>query len=126
MLQKHLPQAKVVKAFNVIASFQLLSDVKKKGTKGRRALPIAGDDTEAKKVVRDLIDEFGYDVVDLGPLPQSKFSQTGALSPSLSPSLSDFPFPFSFSFSPSFFPFALRSSNSSSSLFFLFVLFSYL
>jgi predicted dinucleotide-binding enzyme len=31
-------------------------------------LPIAGNDADAKRVVSQLIDEFGFDVVDAGPL----------------------------------------------------------
>ena len=41
------------------------------GTPGRRALAIAGDDDAAKKVVTELLDSFGYDVVDAGPLAES-------------------------------------------------------
>jgi len=33
---------------------------------------IAGDDTEAKKLVADLLDQFGFDVVDAGPLVEGK------------------------------------------------------
>ena len=36
----------------------------------RRALPIAGDDRDAKDVVTSLIDEIEYDVVDVGPLAE--------------------------------------------------------
>ena len=41
------------------------------GTPNRRALAIAGDDAEAKGAVAHLIDRFGFDVVDLGPLSES-------------------------------------------------------
>ena len=37
---------------------------------GSRAHPIAGDDTAAKKVVADLLDQVGFDVVDAGPLAE--------------------------------------------------------
>jgi len=75
LLQQHIPQAKVVKAFNVIAYFQL-PDGLKRGAKNRRALPIAGNDFAAKQVVAALIDEFGFDVVDLGPLSMGRYFQT--------------------------------------------------
>ena len=35
-------------------------------------MPIAGDDAEAKRVVADLIEQFGFDVVDVGPLSEGR------------------------------------------------------
>ena len=40
------------------------------GADDRSALAIAGDDAEAKEVVRVALDEIGYDTVDLGPLAE--------------------------------------------------------
>ena len=71
MLQAHLPQSQVVKAFNHIRSSHLLEHGQPSGTAGRRALAIAGDDADAKATVARLIDEFGFDVVDVGPLAES-------------------------------------------------------
>jgi predicted dinucleotide-binding enzyme len=71
LLQRHLPQSKVVKAFNHIYAADLTTDGQPSGTPNRRALAIAGDDPEANRVVTDLIDRFGFDVVDLGPLRDS-------------------------------------------------------
>jgi predicted dinucleotide-binding enzyme len=68
LLAAHLPASHVVKAFNAIQFSELASQGQEAGTPGRRALPIAGDDEAAKAVVTALIDEFGYDVVDAGPL----------------------------------------------------------
>lgn len=68
LLQAHLPQSKVVKAFNHIYAAELTSDGRPAGTKDRRALVIAGDDAEAKRAVTRLLDEFGFDTVDAGPL----------------------------------------------------------
>lgn len=70
LLAAHLPESRVVKAFNHIRSTELAVDGRPAGTPGRRALVIAGDDAEAKAVVTDLLDSFGYDVVDAGPLAQ--------------------------------------------------------
>lgn len=70
LLQAHLPRSKVVKAFNVIYFEHLREQGQPAGSKNRRALPIAGDDAEAKKVVAGLIDAFGFDVVDVGPLSE--------------------------------------------------------
>jgi len=68
LLQRHLPESRIVKAFNHIYAAELTTHGQPKGTPNRRALIVAGDDSSAKKVVSDLIDQFGFDVVDMGPL----------------------------------------------------------
>jgi predicted dinucleotide-binding enzyme len=70
LLQTHLPDAKVVKAFNHIVAAEIVSDGSEPGTPNRRALAIAGDDEAAKATVAELLDEFGFDVVDAGPLSE--------------------------------------------------------
>jgi 8-hydroxy-5-deazaflavin:NADPH oxidoreductase len=70
MLQAHLPKSKVVKAFNHIYAAALATDGQAAGTQNRRALAIAGDDREAKETVARLIDRFGFDAVDAGPLAE--------------------------------------------------------
>jgi len=71
LLQRHLPASKVVKAFNHIYAAALTTDGQPAGTANRRALAIAGNDAEAKRIVAQLIDRFGFDVVDIGPLSES-------------------------------------------------------
>ena len=71
LLQRRLPDSKIVKAFNHIYAAALTTDGQPAGTANRRALAIAGDDREAKQVVAQLIDRFGFDVVDVGPLSES-------------------------------------------------------
>lgn len=71
LLQRHLPSSKVVKAFNHIYAAALTTDGQPAGTPNRRALAIAGNDAEAKRVVAQLIDQLGFDVVDVGPLSDS-------------------------------------------------------
>jgi predicted dinucleotide-binding enzyme len=70
LLQAHLPSSRVVKAFNHIPAAALTAESRPTGTPGRRALVIAGDDDEAKRQVAALIDEFGFDTVDAGPLKE--------------------------------------------------------
>jgi predicted dinucleotide-binding enzyme len=70
LLQAHLPASKVVKAFNHIYAAQLTTDGRPAGTPGRRALVIAGDDRDAKATVSALLDQFGFDAVDAGPLKE--------------------------------------------------------
>ena len=71
LLQRHLPASKVVKAFNHIHAAALTTDGQPAGTRNRRALAIAGNDVNAKATVAGLIAEFGFDVVDIGPLSES-------------------------------------------------------
>jgi len=71
LLQRHLPSSKVVKAFNHIQAAALTTEGQPAGTPNRRALVVAGDDAEAKRIVTQLIDQFGFDVVDAGPLSES-------------------------------------------------------
>jgi predicted dinucleotide-binding enzyme len=61
----------VVKVFNNIYSSDLLSRPQKPGTDNRRALPVAGDDAATKRVVLDLVDEIGFDAVDVGGLDET-------------------------------------------------------
>ena len=70
LLQAHLPTSKVVKAFNHIAAADLTTDGSPTGTPNRRALTIAGDDPDAKQTVVELLDKFGFDTVDVGPLAE--------------------------------------------------------
>jgi predicted dinucleotide-binding enzyme len=71
MLQEHLPTSTVVKAFNNILAADLTTDGLPAGDADRRGLPIAGDDAAAKALVTTLLDEFGFDAVDAGPLADS-------------------------------------------------------
>jgi hypothetical protein len=68
LLQAHLPESHVVKAFNSIHYAHLAALPRPAGSEDRSALAIAGDDEAAKATVRALIDEIGYDTLDLGPL----------------------------------------------------------
>jgi 8-hydroxy-5-deazaflavin:NADPH oxidoreductase len=77
LLQSRVPGANVVKAFNHIYARQITSDGTPPRSPNRRALAIAGDDSAAKTQVAELIDEFGFDVVDVGPLAESWRIQPG-------------------------------------------------
>jgi len=68
LLAAHLPDSRVVKAFNNIFFQHLAALSRAAGAVDRSALAIAGDDDEAKKVVSEHLDQIGYDTVDLGPL----------------------------------------------------------
>jgi predicted dinucleotide-binding enzyme len=70
LLQAALPTSKVVKAFNHIYAAELTTHGQPAGTSNRRALVIAGDNQDAKAVVTHLLDQFGFDTVDAGPLKE--------------------------------------------------------
>ncbi|MEV8098188.1 NAD(P)-binding domain-containing protein [Kitasatospora sp. NPDC085879] len=61
----------VVKAFNGTYAQDLLDRPRPQGDADRIALPVAGDDPAAKQLVRDLIDELGFDTVDAGTIDDS-------------------------------------------------------
>ena len=67
----------VVKAFNNIYAEHLLSKGLAKGSPDRIALPVAGDDTNAKARIIKLIDQLGFDGVDAGSLDDSWRQQPG-------------------------------------------------
>ncbi len=70
LLAAHLPTSRIVKAFNAITMTDLEKDGRPAGSAHRRALPLAGDDADAKRLVAGLYDAFGYDAVDAGPLAE--------------------------------------------------------
>jgi predicted dinucleotide-binding enzyme len=70
LLQAHLPDAKVVKAFNQIMAAQIVTDGSELGAPNRRALAVAGDNETAKSTVAALLNDLGFDVVDAGLLAE--------------------------------------------------------
>jgi hypothetical protein len=69
--------APVFKVFNGIYWKHLLERGVPRGTEGRIALPIAGDDPTEKRIVSDLVDQIGFDPVDAGTLAESWRQQPG-------------------------------------------------
>ena len=67
MLAAHLPGARIVKAFNTIY-FEHLAQQGNTAlpTEARRAIFLAGDDAEAKRIISDLIAAIGFGPVDTG------------------------------------------------------------
>lgn len=70
LLQAHLPESQVVKAFNNIYFEFLASLARPSGSSERSVLAIAGDDLDAKRVVTEFLDRIGYDAYDVGPLAE--------------------------------------------------------
>ncbi|WP_305148961.1 NADPH-dependent F420 reductase [Kitasatospora aureofaciens] len=67
----------VVKAFNGTYAQDILDRPRPQGDPERIAVPVAGDDDAAKRVVRALIDDLGFDTVDAGGLDDSWRQQPG-------------------------------------------------
>ena len=70
MLARHLPQSRIIKAFNAITMNDLEKDGLPAAAGERRALPIAGDDEEGKTIAKTLYNQFGFDAVDAGGLAE--------------------------------------------------------
>ena len=69
-VQRALPGARVVKAFNTIGNPYFVDP---KFTAGEPTMLIAGDDADAKRTVRDVLTDFGWsDTVDLGGIEASR------------------------------------------------------
>ncbi len=69
-LQKLLPKARIVKAFNTVFA-QNMKTGKLHG--GRLTVFIAGDDKDGKKTVTKLAEDIGFDSVDAGPLRAARY-----------------------------------------------------
>jgi predicted dinucleotide-binding enzyme len=67
----------VIKAFNNILATSLVEKGVPRGTRGRIALSVAGDSSDAKAAVLRLVDDLGFDPVDGGDLDSSWRQQPG-------------------------------------------------
>jgi hypothetical protein len=67
----------VIKAFNNIVADSLLRKALPKGSEGRIALPVSGDDLRSKQLAMILLDEIGFDTIDAGLLSESWRYQPG-------------------------------------------------
>ncbi len=67
----------VIKAFNSIMAPSLADKGRKPGEPDRIALPVAGDDAEAKRKVIELVNDAGFDGIDAGSLADSWRQQPG-------------------------------------------------
>ncbi|MFI5619805.1 NADPH-dependent F420 reductase [Streptomyces sp. NPDC051567] len=74
--ERHLGHP-VIKAFNGTYAQDILDRPLPEGSPDRLALPVAGDDEAAKRTVRALIGELGFDTVDAGGLDDSWRQQPG-------------------------------------------------
>jgi 8-hydroxy-5-deazaflavin:NADPH oxidoreductase len=76
MVQQWMPGAKVVKAFNSTGSGNMANA---EYNDGKIAMPICGDDPDAKDKVKKLAEDLGFAVYDAGPLSSSRYLEPMAL-----------------------------------------------
>lgn len=67
----------VIKAFNSIAATSLKDFSKPKGETDRIAIPVSGDDSHARHIVMQMVDDLGFDPVDSGKISESWKQQGG-------------------------------------------------
>ncbi len=67
-VQRVLPDAHVVKAFNTVNNALMVDP----GFDPRRPMFIAGNDANAKATVAEILDDFGWDAFDVGGIEQSR------------------------------------------------------
>jgi 8-hydroxy-5-deazaflavin:NADPH oxidoreductase len=76
ILQELAPAAKVVKAFNTVG-FNVMANPVFQGRKV--VLTFCGNDAEAKKTVMQLIEDIGFEPMDMGPLSSARLTEPFAL-----------------------------------------------
>ena len=69
-VQRLLPKARVVKAFNTVGNAHF---VKPDFPNGPPTMFIAGNDEESKRLVSQICEHFGWDVSDLGGIESSRY-----------------------------------------------------
>jgi hypothetical protein len=68
IVQKRFPSARVIKSLNQLGYHEFEEGRRPRGTPGRIAMAVAGDDRAAVLEVTQLVDRLGFDAVDVGPL----------------------------------------------------------
>jgi 8-hydroxy-5-deazaflavin:NADPH oxidoreductase len=87
----HVLGRAVIKALNSIVADSLLHKGLPKGSSGRIALPVSGDDLKSKQLVMALVDEMGFDALDAGPLSESWRYQPGTPAYCPDPTIQELP-----------------------------------
>jgi predicted dinucleotide-binding enzyme len=77
LVQEFLPDSTVVKAFNHMGYHDLDEGPRPAGEPGRKGIAVAGDDDTARAAVAGLVDAFGFDPVDIGPLAAGRVLEPG-------------------------------------------------
>ncbi|MFT8868922.1 NADPH-dependent F420 reductase [Liquorilactobacillus nagelii] len=78
MIQQQLKSSQVIKAFNHIGYHNLLDLAAPVGSSGRKSVALAGDQLAAKNQVATIINQMGFDPLDIGPLAAGKLLEPGS------------------------------------------------
>lgn len=76
-IQRFLPTAKIIKALSHMGYHELHDGAKPKGSKNRKSIAIAGDDSYAVESVAKFVDTLGFDPLPLGKLKQGIILEPG-------------------------------------------------
>jgi 8-hydroxy-5-deazaflavin:NADPH oxidoreductase len=76
IVQRLLPEAMVVKAFNIVGNPHMY---KPNFSEGRPTMFICGNDDSAKKIVTDILTAFGWESVDIGGIEGSRLLEPLAM-----------------------------------------------
>lgn len=76
IVQRLLPRAMVVKAFNIVGNPHMY---KPNFSEGRPTMFICGNDDAAKKIVTDILTAFGWESVDIGSIEGSRLLEPLAM-----------------------------------------------
>ena len=74
-LQKKLPKARIVQAFNTVPSEVFFAVFEARRRKDRPSLFYCGDDAGAKEIAAQLIRDVGFDPVDAGALKLARYME---------------------------------------------------
>ncbi|GAB3390747.1 NAD(P)-binding domain-containing protein [Humibacter soli] len=70
IVQRFLPESRVVKALNHMGYHDLEDETRPPGAEGRKAIAIAGDGADEVDAVAHIVDALGFDPVVAGPLKE--------------------------------------------------------
>ena len=77
IVQRFLPNSRIVKGFNHMGYHDIEEGARPPGTPGRRAIAIAGDDPADLTKAAALVDSLGFDAVPAGPLAEGMKMEPG-------------------------------------------------
>lgn len=78
IVQSYFKGARVIKALSHMGYHHLFDESKPRGSKGRKAIAIAGDNPKDNHEVAHLIDDLGFDPVIIGDLHRGKILEPGS------------------------------------------------
>lgn len=76
-IQQFLPHSRVVKALNHMGYHDLHDEAKPRGAAGRKAIAIAGDNTQDVAAVAHFVDTLGFDPLPIGALAAGRALEPG-------------------------------------------------